>query len=145
MKKLLFITFLSFATFLSAQELPSNLKTALKNDDVSALKKELTAENMDKCYNVSNSHYTLLALAIKTKAKSCLDALIAEKANLEKSCAGKTPLMYTAKYGNLSAAKALIKAGANLGARNEKGRTALDYALKYQKKEVATYFRSQFQ
>lgn len=145
MKKVLFIAFLSFATFLSAQELPSEIKSALQSDNVSALKKELTSENKDKCYSVSNSNYTLLALAVKTKAKSCLDALITEKVDLEKSCAGKTPLMYAAKYGNLEAAKALMNAGAKLSTRNEKGRTALNYALQYKQEDLVTYFRSFFQ
>lgn len=145
MKKILFIAFLSFSTFISAQELTSELKSAMKNNDGVALKKELTSSNKDKCFSMSNSDYTLLALAIKTKAKSCLDTLLGEGVSLEKSCTEKTPLMYAAKYGNLDAAKALIKAGANLGARNEKGRTALDYALQYEKEELATYFRSLFQ
>ena len=142
MKRVLFVAFLSLSTFLSAQELPTALKSAIKNNDASALEKELTSENKDKCYSVSNSDYTLLALAVKTKAKSCLNALIAEKVDLEKSCTGKTPLMYAAKYGNLDAAKTLIKAGAKLGTTNEKGRNALDYAVKYEQAELVAYFRS---
>lgn len=47
--------------------------------------------------------------------------------------------MYAAKYGELEAAKVLVKAGADVGLKNREGKTALDYARKYEKKELIDY------
>ena len=98
--------------------------------------------NINPEWNNMDDYLASMTTKFRTKAKSCLNALIAEKVDLEKSCTGKTPLMYAAKYGNLDAAKTLIKAGAKLGTTNEKGRNALDYAVKYEQAELVAYFRS---
>ena len=86
--------------------------------------------------------HSLLGIAIKEKANTSFDYLIAKGANVEKACAGKTPLMYAAKYGNLAIAKALIKAGAMPNAENSKGQKALDYAIKHEQKELQAYLES---
>jgi ankyrin repeat protein len=44
--------------------------------------------------------------------------------------------MYTVKYGNLDFAKLLLENGANKKAISNKGNTALDYAKKYDQKEL---------
>ena len=62
--------------------------------------------------------------------------IINEKANLDLICDDKTPLMYTVKYGNLDFAKLLLENGANKKAISNKGNTALDYAKKYDQKEL---------
>lgn len=142
MKKLLFFALFIITTFATAQNLNDDLKNMLKTDNATALKKYINSKNINNCYKIEDAEYTILALAIKTNAKSCLTTLLAEKANVEKACADKTPLMYTAKYGRLDMAKSLVKAGVKLRARNSKGRSALDYAKKYDKQEIIKYFTS---
>tara|TARA_B100000809_G_scaffold39649_1_gene34665 strand:+ start:213 stop:647 length:435 start_codon:yes stop_codon:yes gene_type:complete len=140
--KSIFTTFLLLITFtISSQEVPSKIKTALKNDDVKTLKKELTKENINKCYKVENANYSLLILAIKLNSKECFNKLVNKKADLDKDCGGKTPLIYAAKYGRLEMTKELIKKGAN-PEKKYGGRTALFYAKKHQKKEVSDYLSS---
>ena len=140
--KSIFTTFLLLITFtISSQEVPSKIKTALKNDDVKTLKKELTKENINKCYKVENANYSLLILAIKLNSKECFKKLVNKKADLDKDCGGKTPLIYAAKYGRLEMTKELIKKGAN-PEKKYGGRTALFYAKKHQKKEVSDYLSS---
>lgn len=125
---------LFIAISVSSQEIPSKIKLALKNDNSRALKKELTKENINKCYETGNSSYSLLILSIKTNSKECFNLLIKKKANLNKDCSGKTPLIYTAQNGRIEMAKRLIKKGADSKIKY-KGRTALMYAKKY--KEIA--------
>lgn len=141
MKNLLLLTL--FATsFVTSQTLTSDFKTALKADDAKIFTKLLNAENLNACHEAGNSSYTLLALAIKTEAKNCFEVLLEKKVNLEKACSSKTPLMYTVKYGKLEMAKALTEAGANPRTENNKGRTALDYAKKYEQKKLEMYLES---
>ncbi len=142
--KTIFLTLALFViSFSSAQTvLSDNFKTVLKYDSTERLQILLEKADKNACYETGNSTYTLLALAIKAEAKKSVDHLIAENVDLEKACADKTPLMYAAKYGNLAVAKALIKAGAKASTTNTKGRTALDYATKYEQKELQTYLES---
>lgn len=133
---------LILSTFIiSAQDISSDIKYALKNDDATALKKLINADNLNTCFITRNSKYTLLNLAIKLNSKACFKLLLNEKADVDKECTGKTPLMYTAKYGRLEMTKMLIKQKADLD-KDYKGRTALAYAKKYQKKEIYEYLKS---
>ena len=140
--KSLFTTLLLLITFtISSQEIPSKIKVALENDDVKTLKKALTKENINKCYEAGNANYSLLILAIKLNSKECFNKLVNKKADLDKDCGGKTPLIYTAKYGRLEMAKKLIAKGASLE-NKWRGRTALFYAKKHRQKEVSDYLAS---
>lgn len=142
--KTFLITIAFFATtLLSAQTLKQDdLKNALASDDTVAFKKLITKDTKNACLSLGNSSYNLLALTIKTGATNCFNSLLEQKPNLEKACANKTPLMYAVKYGELNMVKALIKAGANPKTTTSSGRTALDYAKKYKKEEIATYLES---
>ena len=142
MKTTFLILALIFTSFISAQSLSSNFITALKTDDAKTFIKLLNDDNINACYETGNSVYTFLALSIKLDSENCFKVLLDKKADLEKACSSKTPLMYTTKYGDLEKAKALIKAGVNPKAENSKGRTALDYAKKYKQKELAEYLES---
>ncbi|MFK7832915.1 MAG: ankyrin repeat domain-containing protein [Winogradskyella sp.] len=141
MKHLLFTILLAATSISSAQSVPDDFKYALKNDDAKAFSKALSADNMNSCYEAGNSNYTLLALTIKFGAKDCFEALITKKADVEKACASKTPLMYAVKYGNLDMVKALIKSGADYKFENSSGRTAMAYAKKYEQKEIYEYLK----
>ena len=98
--------------------------------------KIINKENINKCYPIEEFSYSLLALSIKMNKPNVFKKLINEKANLDLICDDKTPLMYTVKYGNLDFAKLLLENGANKKAISNKGNTALDYAKKYDQKEL---------
>lgn len=143
MKTILAIFTIFCTTFITAQTIKENdLKYALSSDNVENFQKLVTPKTKTDCFKIGNSSYSLLALTIKTGAKNCFDYLLTQKIDVEKACAGKTPLMYAVKYNNLNMVKALIKAGANTKAKTGSGRTALDYAKKYKRQEIATYLES---
>jgi len=54
----------------------------------------------------------------------------------------KTPLMYAAKYGHLDIAKLLLKSGAKKDLLSPKGKTALDYAKKYEQEAIISFLKS---
>lgn len=127
-----------------AQKLTANIKEAFKADNVEALLSEIKTEklSLNDCFDIEGSSYSLFALSIRMEKSKIFNALIANKADLNKVCSDKNPLMYAAKYGQLEMAKALVKAGADLKLANKEGKTALDYAIKYEKKDLEAYFLS---
>jgi ankyrin repeat protein len=140
--KIIITLILVLSSFIiNTQELSSDIKYALKKDDSTALKKLLTSNNLNTCFNAGNSKYTFLNLTIKLNSEACFELLLKEKVDVNKECNGKTPLMYAAKYGHLKIAKLLIKEGADTQ-KKYKGRTALAYASKYNKDAVYTYLKS---
>lgn len=142
MKTLIISSFLILAVFSSkAQNLSSNLKQAFKIDDISLFKRALQEDKIvvDSCLLLEQKPYSLFAISIRTGSFKILQDLISIKADVNKICDDKSPLMYAAKYGHLEAAKALVKAGAKVDLRNNEGKTALDYARKYDKKELIDY------
>ncbi len=140
-KSILIISFF-ICNFLSAQKLSKDFVVALKGDDVKSFKQLVTHGNKNSCFDAGSSSYTLLALTLKTNAHNCFNFLLEQKVDLDQECTGKTPLMYAAKYGRLEMAKALIKNGAKPHFKNNKSRTALDYANKYRQKTMIDYFES---
>lgn len=137
MKNLFLVTFiLLFVARSFAQQITPEIKTMLKNDGISNFDKMINQENINKCYSVEESSYSLLALSIKMNKPNIFKKLIENKANLDLICDDKTPLMYTAKYGNFDFAKILLENGANKKVTSKKGNTALDYAKKYDQKEL---------
>lgn len=142
MKTLIISSFLILAVFSSkAQNLSSNLKQAFKTDDISLFKRALQEDKIvvDSCLLLEQKPYSLFAISIRSKSIKILQDLILIKADVNKICDDKSPLMYAAKYGELEAAKALVKAGANIGLKNREGKTALDYARKYEMKDLIDY------
>ena len=137
MNKLIFSAFMLLFSLASyAQQITPEIKMMLKNDDISNFDKIINKENINKCYPIEEFSYSLLALSIKMNKPNVFKKLINEKANLDLICDDKTPLMYTVKYGNLDFAKLLLENGANKKAISNKGNTALDYAKKYDQKEL---------
>lgn len=136
MKKLfLAASMITFSLF-SAQELTKEEKHMIRYDDLTQFSSLVNKENINTCYRNENNSYSLLALAIKLNSKQVFQKLISEKADLEKVCDGKTPLMFAAKYGNLEFAKKLLENGAKKETKTDKGYSALDYARKYEKAEL---------
>lgn len=136
MKKLfLAISIITFS-LLSAQELTNEYRHMVTYDDVAKFSVLVNEENINTCYQNENMSYSLLALSIKLNSKQVFQKLIEEKADLEKVCDGKTPLMFAAKYGNLEFAKKLLENGAKKETKTDKGYSASDYAKKYEKAEL---------
>jgi len=141
--KTILISAFTLLTFLSsnAQNLSNDLKKAFKSDDVLLFRDALKQGKIDRdsCLLLEEKQYSLFALSIKTAAVKILQELIFTRADVDKICDDKSPLMYAAKYGELEAAKALTKAGAKVDLKNNEDRTAIDYARKYDKKEMITF------
>ena len=127
---------LLFALASYAQQITQEIKIMFKNDDISNFDKIINKENINKCYPIEEFSYSLLALSIKMNKPNVFKKLVTEKANLDLICDDKTPLMYAVKYGNIDFAKLLLENGANKKAISNKGNTALDYAKKYDQKEL---------
>jgi ankyrin repeat protein len=136
MKKLFLATAMITFSFLSSQELTRDYKYMMTYDDVAKFSTLVNKENINTCYQNENTSYSLLALSIKLNSKQAFQKLIDEKADLERVCDGKTPLMFAAKYGNLELAEKLLEHGARKETKTEKGYTALDYAKKYEKADL---------
>lgn len=136
MKKAVCILSLLFCGLISAQELNSDQKQILKFDNVARFSDLVNGESINSCFKTENNAYTLLALAIKMKSTRIFQKLIDNKADLEKICDGKTPLMFAAKYGDVPMAKKLLENGAKKETVTDKGFTALDYAKKYNQPEL---------
>lgn len=143
MKKVTLTALLILTTFLSFSQISEKvLEQTFKFNNTQELLKELSNSNKNNCVKVNNNEYTLLALSIKHNNSKVFKILLSKKADLEKTCSGKTPLMYAAKYGRLNFLKRLIKKGADPHKKNSRGRTALDYANKYEKAEIVNYLKS---
>lgn len=127
---------LVFCGLIAAQELDSDQKQILKFDNVARFSDLVNGESINSCFKTENNTYTLLALAIKMKSTRIFQKLIDEKADPEKICDGKSPLMFAAKYGDVPMAKKLLENGAKKETVTDKGFTALDYAKKYNQPEL---------
>lgn len=136
LKKTIIFLLIVFSALSYGQELTNEHKQMLKYDNTAYFATLINKENINFCYQIENNSYTLLGLAIKMNSQQVFQKLIDEKADLEKSCDGKTPLMFAAKYGHTEFAKKLLANGAKKDTKTDKGYTALDYAKKYEKPEI---------
>jgi len=140
MKQVFIITLCLFSfAFITAQTLSKDTYLAFKNDNASGLKNNINTDDINICYDIKDSQYTLLTISIKMNASACFDYLLnKENIDLNKTCSGKTASQYTAKYGNLEMLKKLEESGADFSS-SINGRSVLDYAKKYEQKEIITY------
>ncbi|MEN0047768.1 MAG: ankyrin repeat domain-containing protein [Bacteroidota bacterium] len=138
--KILTFVFACLLVFNSyGQELSAKLKDAIKQDDVTALKKALVGQDMNACYLSGKKSYTLLMLAIKIKQIHVVKYLAKKSADIDQVCVDKTALMYAVEADNLDCVRALVKAGAD--AKKEiKGWSAIDLAVAYKHTDIRNYF-----
>ncbi|MBP7173375.1 MAG: ankyrin repeat domain-containing protein [Cloacibacterium sp.] len=136
MKKIFIIFGLISGAAFYAQELTDQMKGMLKYDNIDEFSTYVKKEDLNKCFQIKESSYSLLALSIKMDSQKFFQKLIDEKADLNLICDDKTPLMFATKYGNLALAKKLLERGADKNKKSNKGLTALDYAKKYDKPEL---------
>lgn len=125
-----------FANGLFAQEMSSDQIKAFQTDDIESITKVFNNDDFTKCFQNKGTSYDLLSLSIKSQKKNIFNYLI-DKADVNKSCNGMTPLMHAAMSGNMDAAKILLKFGANKDTKDSKGKTAKDYALQYKQSAIA--------
>jgi ankyrin repeat protein len=141
MQSIILCIVLTITLSLQAQELSKETFDIIKNDDAKALQMQSEYNELNGCFEAGKKPYTLLALCIKANASNCFALLLTESdIDLDKACAGKTPLHYAAQYGRFDFVKELLKAGADISSQY-KGRTALDYAQKMKHTEMALYLK----
>lgn len=63
-------------------------------------------------------------------------------ADVNASSNGMTPVMYAAKYNRVEILDLLIKEGAELKTRSEKGLNAMDYAKRSKANDVLAYLKN---
>jgi len=141
-KKTIVIITLLFTTLTFSQKVSEELKSTIKADNLDVFKTLIDDTDLDTYYKINDRDYTLLIITIKLKASSCFEFLIENKVNVEKISSGKTPLMHAVKNGKLDMVKILITAGADKLAKNDVNKTALDYAVRYKRKDIQTYLES---
>jgi ankyrin repeat protein len=92
--------------------------------------------NMDA--DVNKPGWTPLHYAASQSQLAVMNLLIEHSAYLDAASPnGTTPLMMAAKYGNASAVKLLLEAGADPSVKNELALTALDFAQQAQRLDSA--------
>lgn len=68
--------------------------------------------------------------------------LIEFGADVNEASNGMTPAMFAARYNQVDILELLVKSGADLGTKTEKGWTALDYAKRSNANDVLAYLKS---
>ena len=112
--------------------LPSSLARALAEHDSTAWQQWLQDTGGNVCA-VWADNVTLLHLAASSGFESLLDLLLEDGAGRplhvdEQTGSGVTPLMCATSVNDPASVRSLLRAGAELGLRDVKGRTALDVA-----------------
>ena len=86
---------------------------------------------------------TPFCLAIAKGDVKTVKSLIALGEDVNKFSRGITPAMYAARYNRVDIMKLLIKSGANIKKRNDKGFTAKKYAELSNAKDVLTVIKTE--
>lgn len=147
MKKFILITSFLVSSLVFSQRITDKMKQAFETDNPTALVEELKSQklNINDCFELKEKPYSLFAISIKMDKQKVFSELINQKADLNKICEDKSPLMYAVKYGKLSMVKQLVEAGADVNVRNSEGANAFYYAQKYEQKEIEEYLKSKVQ
>lgn len=128
-KNLTVVLLLLFVCKINAQELSSSQINAIKSDDTELFKQEFAKENYNQCFDIKESSYNILAIAIKMDMLKIFSYLLNnDEVDINKICDNKTPLMFAAKYGKEHLVKELIDKGADKNITNSKGYSAKNYA-----------------
>lgn len=123
MKKLAFILFVFAFSFnnVNANNTVNNsvISTSIEAPKLSALCQLIVAGNYDAVKNLINNG-----------------------TNINRKSTGMTPLMFAARYNKTKIAKLLIKHGAKLNVKSEKGFTALEYAKMSKAKDAYSVIKT---
>ena len=129
-----------FASNLFAQEISSEKLKIFQTDNVENFKKSFKKEDLSKCYQIKDTSYDLLSLAVKHNRTNIFNYLITNGADVNKSCSDVTPLMYAATFGYVDTAKILLKNGAKKTTKDNNGKTAKDYAIENKHEGISVIF-----
>lgn len=92
-------------------------------------------------FEVSNpSEISSFCLAIVKGDITTVEKLLELGTNVNEASLGLTPAMYAAKYNRVDILKLLVKKGADLNRRSDRGFTAKRYAQLSNAKEALKYF-----
>jgi uncharacterized protein len=93
---------------------------------------------IDKDAEVSKKGWTPLHYAATTGQDDIVKLLLDHSAYIDAASPnGTTPLMMAARGGHLSTVKLLLDEGADLTVKNQLGLTAIDFAKRYNQKDIA--------
>lgn len=134
MVRILFIILMICPLFSFGQGTLEKVQAIIKSDNEMALKEYLlSGKELDECYTIKESAYSMLVLSIKHDSPKIFAACLEAGSDVDLICDEKTPLMYAVKYNKSDYLKTLLKKGADKNFKNAKGRTASDYAKKYKR------------
>lgn len=117
-----------FANLLFAQQITKDQMRTFQTDNVENIKKVFKKEDFNKCFQIKDKSIDLFGLSVKHERKNTFNYLLANKADVNKSCDDVTPLMAAARYGYTDMVKTLLQKGADKNAKDKNGKTAKDYA-----------------
>ncbi|MFK8006083.1 MAG: ankyrin repeat domain-containing protein [Saprospiraceae bacterium] len=142
MKYTIFLFLFVFPSFIFSQTEAEQIKNFISTDDLGAFLEFLEDGNdLDDCYEIRDSKYSLLTLSIKFNCKKIFKKCLELEAELNQSCTEKTPLIYAIKYQREYFFKKLVIAGADKSIETPEGKTAMQYAVKYKRKEFISLLK----
>ncbi len=144
MKTLITLALFGFSLAVSAQS--SNWLEAIEANSVRNFEGYLyqNGNDINQCVDVKGQDYHLLVVALKVQSETLFNHILNNEAlDLTTICADKTILQYAVKYGEVSHVQKLIAAGADPKQLSNKGKSALDYAKKYEKPVMAGILKQQ--
>jgi hypothetical protein len=133
--------------YLSAQSLDDNnyiskeIISAIKEGNIPFLKQNISPNIINNCFETEFEKSSYLAIAIYEESLASVKYFLDLDADINQVCQNKTPLMYASKFGLLDITKYLIEKGADINFVSIKGKTALDYAIQYEKPEIITFLK----
>lgn len=80
------------ANTLSAQKMTQQRMKAINTDDVTIFKKHFTPADYNKCLVIEVKSYSPLGFAVTAGKKNIITFLLNNKADMNKTCDGMTPL-----------------------------------------------------
>jgi ankyrin repeat protein len=145
MKKIISATLLLaisiFADGLFAQEISKDQMKIFQTDNLQDFKKVFKKDDFNKCFAIKENSYDLLAMSVKYERKNIFNFLLSNTTDVNRLCNNQSPLMVAARYGKAEMAQSLLKKGADKTLKNANGETAKDFAVKYEKANLASILK----
>ena len=121
--------------------IPKAKLTAIKEGDTDQLDILVPDDELTICFDTDFDTSNYLAISVYENSFTSLKYFVERGADIEQVCANKTPLMYAVKYGAMDMTKYLIEQGADINVVSIKDKTALDYAIQYERDDIAAYLK----